>query len=74
MPMPILMRDKWVHIRFRRGSEYSQLRQLDGQARFVRLRAAGEDVENQLGAVEHLDADRLFQVADLAPGSGRCRR
>ncbi len=43
-----------------------QLRQLDGQPRFVGLCAAGKDVENQLGAIEHLDADRLLQIACLA--------
>ena len=37
--MPALMRDKCVHICFSRGSEYSKLRQLDGEAGFVGLRA-----------------------------------
>jgi hypothetical protein len=42
-----------------------ELRQLDGQPGLVRLRTAGENIENDLGAVEHLDAERFFQVADL---------
>ena len=69
MPMPILMRDKWVHIRLSRGSEYSQLRQLDGQAGLVRLGPGGEDVEDQLGAVEHLDADRLLPDCGSGPAT-----
>ena len=43
-----------------------ELRELHRQAGFVRLRAAGEDVEDQLGAVEHLDAEGLLQIASLA--------
>ena len=63
--MPILMRDRWVHIRLSRGSEYCKLGHLDRQAGFVRLCPAGEDVEDHLGAVEHLDAERLLEIADL---------
>ena len=43
-----------------------QLGQLDGQAGFVRLCPAGEDVENQLRAVQDLHAGDFFQVACLA--------
>ena len=32
------------------------LRELDLQLGFVRLCAGGEDIENQLGAIEHFDA------------------
>ena len=43
-----------------------QLGQLDGQPGLRRLGAAGEDVEDQFGAVEDLQPDGLFQVAGLA--------
>ena len=43
-----------------------QLSQLDGQSRFVRAGMIGEDVQDQLGAVQHLHANRLFQVAGLS--------
>ena len=45
-----------------------ELRQLDGQAGFVRPRTRREDIENHLGAIEHLDAQLLFQIADLRRG------
>ena len=45
-----------------------ELRQLDLQPRFPRAGAAREDVEDQLGAVDHLALGRLLQVAHL------CRR
>ena len=63
--MPPLMRDKCVHIRFSRGSEYcSCASSTASRASYVCARA-GEDVENQLGAVEHLHTDRFFQIARL---------
>ncbi len=34
----------------------------------MRLGAAGEDVENQLGAIEDLQADRLLEIASLGRG------
>ena len=42
-----------------------ELRQLDLQPRFARARAAREDVEDQLRAVHHLDAERLLEIAHL---------
>jgi hypothetical protein len=43
-----------------------ELRQLDGQAGFVRLGIGREDVEDQLGPVDDLGARRLFEIARLA--------
>ena len=43
-----------------------ELRQLNGQSRLGRLGATGEYVENQFGPVEHLQSDRLFEIAGLA--------
>ena len=43
-----------------------QLGQLDRQAGLVRLGAAGEDVEDQLRAVEHLQPGGFLQIAGLA--------
>ena len=45
-----------------------QLGQLDLQPGLRRAGPGGEDVEDQLAAVEDLDAGRLFQVADLGRG------
>ena len=42
-----------------------QLRQLDLQPAFARLRAPGEDVENDFGAIDHAPAQNLFEVARL---------
>jgi hypothetical protein len=42
-----------------------ELRELDLQPRLDRLRPGGEDVENQFATVEHLDPERLLQVARL---------
>ena len=42
-----------------------ELRQLDLQLAFARPRAAREDVENQLRAIEHLAVERLLEVAKL---------
>ena len=50
---------------FSRGRRVFELRQFDLQPRLRRAGAAGEDVEDQLAAVEHLDAERLLQVAGL---------
>ena len=65
MPMPALMRDRWVHIRFSRGSEYSSWASSTARRASCVLARGGEDVEDHLAAVEHLDADGLFQVARL---------
>ena len=43
-----------------------QLRQLDRQSGFIRLRSAGKDVENQFGPIQHFQSDDLFQIARLA--------
>ena len=48
-----------------RGSVYCELRQLDLQPRLARARAAREDVEDQLGAVDDLRLERLLEVAHL---------
>ena len=45
-----------------------ELGQFHLQPRFDGLRTGGEDVENHLAAVEHLDAERLLEIAGL------CRR
>ena len=42
-----------------------QLRKLHLQTPFGRARAAGEYVENQLGAVDHLDVDSAFEITLL---------
>ena len=42
-----------------------ELRQFHLKPRFERPGARGEDVEDQLAAVEHLDAEGLFEVAAL---------
>ena len=54
--------------------EILQLCEFDLQLAFARARAAREDVENQLGAVDDLPVDRLFDVAELRRASARCRR
>ena len=51
-----------------------ELREFDLQPRLGRRRAGGEDVEDQLAAVEHLDARAPFEVARLRRARGRCRR
>ena len=45
-----------------------QLGQLHGQPGFVSAGVGGEDVQDQLGAVQHLAAGQFFQVAFLAGG------
>ncbi len=42
-----------------------QLRELDLQLAFVRARAPGKDVEDQLGAIDDAPAARLLEVARL---------
>src|SRR5207247_1988886 len=42
-----------------------ELRQLDLELAFGAARALGEDVEDERGAVDHLDAERLAEVALL---------
>ena len=51
-----------------------QLRELDLQLAFARPRAAREDVENQLRAIDDLAADLLLDLRAAAPASARCRR
>ena len=59
-------RDKWVQARVRRGSRYSSCASSTCSLP-SRLRArGGEDVEDQLAAVEHLDVEALGQRALLA--------
>jgi hypothetical protein len=42
-----------------------ELRQLDLELAFPRARVAGEDIEDELGAVEHPAGERGFEVAQL---------
>ena len=39
--------------------------QLDLHLRFGTARADGEDVENKLGAIDHADADPVFEILSL---------
>ena len=50
---------------FEAGQGVFQLGQFDLQAGLDGAGPAGEDVEDQLAAVEDLDLGRLFQIADL---------
>jgi hypothetical protein len=74
MPTPIFMRERCVHIRLSRGSEYSSCANSTASRDSIRLGTGGEDVEDQLGAVEHLDVRRPFPGCESEPGRGRCRR
>ena len=49
----------------RRGTLIGQMRELDLQPAFARLRALAEDFQDQRGAVEHLGAPGLLQIALL---------
>ena len=42
-----------------------ELRELDGETGFVRLRPRREDIEDHFGAIEHLDAERRLKIANL---------
>ena len=42
-----------------------ELGQLHGQPSFVRARTRGENIEDHFGAIEHLDAQRALQIANL---------
>ena len=42
-----------------------QLRELDLQPAFTAARALREDVENELGAIEHFAREKIFQIASL---------
>src|SRR6185503_19291358 len=50
------------------GQRILELRELDLQLRLVRARVGGEDVEDELGAVDDLAPDVLLEVGDLAGG------
>src|SRR5439155_7238287 len=47
------------------GQGVLKLRELDLESRLASARAPGEDVEDQLGAVDHLAVERLLEVAHL---------
>ena len=64
MPMPILMRDKWVHIRFSRGSEYCNCASSTAR-RDSLVWARRRKFEDQFRAIEHLDAGGLFKISSL---------
>ena len=53
-------RDRWVHICSQPRQRVFELGQLDLQARLVRAGAGGEDVEDQLAAVEDLQRRGFF--------------
>ena len=65
VPMPPPSRDSAAPAPTSRGSRYLQLRELDLQLAFPRARAPREDVENELGAIDDLPADLLFDVPQL---------
>ena len=67
MPTPFFCRDKVRPHPLQPRQRVFELGQFDRQPGLVRLRAAGEDVEDQLGAVEHLDVRSPFPGC----GSGR---
>ena len=51
-----------------------ELRELDLQLAFARARAPGEDVEDQLRAIDHLAVEPLAAARAAAPATARCRR
>ncbi len=65
MPTPIFMPREVGPHPLQPRQRVLELGQLDRQPGLVRLGAGGEDVEDQLGAVEHLHAGRLLQIAGL---------
>ena len=54
--------------------EVFQLRELDLQLAFARTRAPGEDVEDELRAIDDLAVERALRGCAAAPASARCRR
>ena len=65
MPMPPVWRSRWLQRRTSRVAMVLQPRQFDLQLAFVALRAGGEDVEDQRGAVGNRHAQVLLEVALL---------
>ena len=63
--MPPPSRDKAVPRAGEPRQQILELRELDLPLPFPRSRAAGEDVEDQLRAVDHLPIEALFDVAQL---------
>ena len=63
--MPPLYRDRWVHIRFKPRHRVFELRQLDLEVSLVRPGVRGENVEDHLGAIDHLDLELSLEVAGL---------
>ena len=51
-----------------------ELREFDLQLAFPGPRAAGEDIEDQLGAVEDFTVERLFEIALLGAATARDRK
>ena len=45
-----------------------ELSEFDGQPSFIGLRVSREDIENQLGPIEHFDLQGSFEIARLAGG------
>ncbi len=64
MPTPALIRDKWVHIRLSRGSEYSSCASSTAN-RASCVCAGRENVEDHFGAIKHFHAERGFEIANL---------
>ena len=65
VPMPPPSRDSAAPGADQPRQQVLQLRQLDLQLAFARPRAPGEDVENQLRAIDDLAADRLLDLPQL---------
>ena len=65
VPMPPPSRDSAVPAPDQPRQQVLQLRQLHLQLAFPRARAPGEDVEDELRAIDDLAADRLFDVPQL---------
>ena len=65
VPMPPPSRDSAVAGADEPRQQVLQLRELDLQLAFARPRAAREDVEDQLRAIDDLAADLLFDLAQL---------
>ena len=61
----LLTRQVGPHL-FQARERVFELRQFDLELRFRRAGARGEDVEDQLAAVDHFDFEGLFEVARLA--------
>ena len=78
--MPPVSRESPASFSVSRGREYLQLSELDLELAVPAAGALGEDVENQLGAVDGLEAGRVLEgpglsglEVDIEDGDGRLR-